>query len=156
MKIGFVKGQVDPCLIYRRNSYGLCIIALYVDDCLCVGDSHALDKAISDIRKIFDIKVENKVSDYLGCNIQENQDSTFIHQKHTYEHLKEKFLSLVTRPSTNKIQSYSTPGTPGFRIVRALPEDPTLPSNQQKLYRSGVGILLYLVKHTRPDLANPV
>ena len=70
--------------------------------------------------------------------------------------MKEKFLSLVTHPSTNKIQSYSTPGTPGFRIVRALPEDPTLSSNQQKLYRSGVGILLYLVKHTRPDLANPV
>ncbi len=26
----------------------------------------------------------------------------------------------------------------------------------QKLYRSGVSILLYLVKHSRPDIANPV
>ena len=26
---------------------------------------------------------------------------------------------------------------------------------QQKMYRSGVGILLYLVKHSRPDLSNP-
>ena len=114
VKIGFVKGQVDPCLIYRRDSYGLCIIALYVDNCLCVGDDRALDKAILDIKKIFNIKVEDTVNDYLGCNIKEYQDSTFIHQKHTYNHLKEKFLSLVTNPSTNKIHSYSTPGTPGF------------------------------------------
>ena len=90
-KIGFVKGQVDPCLIYRRNNYGLCIIALYVDDCLCVGESTALDKAIGDIQKIFNIKVKNKVSDYLGCNIYKHQGSTFIHQQHTYKHLKEKF-----------------------------------------------------------------
>ena len=28
--------------------------------------------------------------------------------------------------------------------------------DQMKLYRSGVGMLLYLVKHSRPDIANPV
>ena len=83
-KIGFIKGQVDPCLIYQRDNHGLCIIALYIDDCLCVGDSTALDKAIEDIRKIFDIKVESKVNDYLGCNIHVKQGSTFIHQQNTY------------------------------------------------------------------------
>jgi len=30
-----------------------------------------------------------------------------------------------------------------------------LPDEKQKLFRSGVGMLLYLVKHSRPDLANP-
>ena len=29
-------------------------------------------------------------------------------------------------------------------------------SEKQSLYRSGVGMLLYLVKHTRPDIANAV
>merc|ERR1712139_32645 len=29
-------------------------------------------------------------------------------------------------------------------------------AEDQKLYRSGVGMLLYLVKHSRPDIANPV
>ena len=31
--------------------------------------------------------------------------------------------------------------------------DELLSQEQQKLYRSGVGMLLYLVKHSRPDMA---
>ena len=50
---------------------------------------------------------------------------------------------------------YSTPGTPNYRVIQAQPENTTLSDEQQKMYRSGVGILLYLVKHSRPDLSNP-
>jgi len=48
-----------------------------------------------------------------------------------------------------------TPGTPGFTFVK--PEiGSELKIDQQKLYRSGVGMLLYLLKHSRPDLLNPI
>ncbi len=49
-----------------------------------------------------------------------------------------------------------TPGTPSFGIVRPINEDEKISSEKQKLYRSGVGMLLYLVKHSRPDIANAV
>ena len=42
-----------------------------------------------------------------------------------------------------------TPGTPGF-IGRKVDE------KAQSMYRSGVGTLLYLTKHCRPDITNPV
>ena len=41
-------------------------------------------------------------------------------------------------------------------IVRPKDKTATIESEEHVLYRSGCGILLYLVKHTRLDIANPV
>jgi len=56
------------------------------------------------------------------------------------------------------MQSYRTPGTPGQHIAKLKEEhmDKAISSEQQALYHSGVGMLLYLLKHSRPCLANPV
>ena len=56
------------------------------------------------------------------------------------------------------MQSYRTPGTPGQHIAKLKEEhmDKAINSEQQALYCSGVGMLLYLLKHSRPCLANPV
>ena len=48
----------------------------------------------------------------------------------------------------------STPSTPSFRLMRVKEGEAVLSPHNQTLFRCGVGILLYLVKHTRPDLAN--
>ena len=49
-----------------------------------------------------------------------------------------------------------TPVTPRF-IARRLenPEDKVNPDDHET-YRSGIGTLLYLMKHSRPDICNPV
>jgi len=47
-----------------------------------------------------------------------------------------------------------TPSTPGFHVVCNIPEAVFISDHDQKLYRSGVGMLLFLVKHTQPDLSN--
>ena len=49
-----------------------------------------------------------------------------------------------------------TPGTPRFTARRLEnPEDKVNPEDH-KTYRCGVGTLLYLTKHSRPDICNPV
>ena len=49
-----------------------------------------------------------------------------------------------------------TPGTPRFTARRLEnPEDKVSPE-EHDTYRSGVGTLLYLTKHSRPDICNPV
>ena len=62
--IRFVKGEVDPCLLFRRNATGLCIVIVYVDDCLCLGDEQALTLAVQEIKKIFNVKITYKLDDY--------------------------------------------------------------------------------------------
>ena len=46
--IGFEQGEVDPCLIFRRNEYGIVILILYVNNCLLIGKTLAIDMDILD------------------------------------------------------------------------------------------------------------
>ena len=52
------------------------------------------------------------------------------------------------------MRKYQTPGTPGFRIVEPTDDEPILESDMQSRYRTGVGMLMYLIKHSRPDIMN--
>jgi hypothetical protein len=49
-----------------------------------------------------------------------------------------------------------TPGAPKYVVLRPEKGDPLLTPEQQTKYRSGVGMLLYLVKHSLPDISNAV
>ena len=56
----------------------------------------------------------------------------------------------------NKLRIYKTPGTPGQGIVRPKDGEEKVNGESQTEYRSGVGMLLFLVKYSRPDIANAV
>ena len=49
-----------------------------------------------------------------------------------------------------------TPGTPRFTARRMENEEDKVNAKDHEIYRSGVGTLLYLTKHRRPDNSNPV
>ena len=49
-----------------------------------------------------------------------------------------------------------TPGTPRFTARRLENEEDKVNTEDHETYRNGVGTLLYLTKHSRPDISNPV
>ena len=49
-----------------------------------------------------------------------------------------------------------TPGPPRFIARRLENKEDMLNAENHETYRSGVGTLLYLTKHSRPDISNPV
>ena len=55
-----------------------------------------------------------------------------------------------------KTRSSLTPGTPRFIARRLENEEDKVNAQDHETYRSGVGTLLYLTKHSRPDISNPV
>jgi hypothetical protein len=138
----------------KRCKKGIIFIACYVDDCLCCGHEEAINKCIEQIEKSgFTLKVEHDMTDYLSCNITYSKDKqkAWLGQPHLIRSLEKKFEHLV-----KGLQSYRTPGTPGQGIVRPTQEEDKISQEDQTLYRSGVGMLLYLVKQSRPDIANVV
>jgi hypothetical protein len=54
------------------------------------------------------------------------------------------------------MKSYKTPAACGAKVVRPTSDEEKLNADDQLKYRSGVGSLLYLLKHSRPDLSNSV
>ena len=151
-ELGFLGGHSDPCLYTRTNKRGTVIVIMYVDDFLCVGDHEALDELEDDLRAAkLTLKVEHGLSDYLSCEIVLNEEKTegYLVQPHLIKNLKKYFKDHVK----NK-QVYMTPGTPGQGVKRPVSEDMKINEDLQSKFRSGVGMLLYLVKHSRPDIAN--
>ena len=51
--LGFNPCESDPCLMFRIDEEGLCIILIYVDDNLIVGSRKAIDKATKEIKEFF-------------------------------------------------------------------------------------------------------
>ena len=49
-----------------------------------------------------------------------------------------------------------TPGTPRFIAIRGIDEEDKLRAKEHATYQSGVGTLLYITKHSRPNLCNAV
>ena len=151
-KIGFKGGYPDPCLMTRQDENGIVFIAVWVDDSLLIGNMTAIDATIRDLKKEgFNLNIEGSLDDYLSCEITILDDNSmgWIHQPHLITKIEKKFGIFV-----KNIQMYKTPGTPGLNILRS--PGAKIDAEKQSMYRTGVGMLLYLVKHTRPDIANPV
>jgi hypothetical protein len=151
-KLGFEGGHPDPCLLTRRNSSGVVFIAIWVDDSLLVGNQKAIEETIRDLkREGFTLKVEGSLQDYLSCEITIDRENKmgWIHQPHLVDKLEKRFGNEIKH-----LQRYRTPGTPGQAILRDT--DAKVDAEKHKTYRSGVGMLLYLIKHSRPDISNAV
>lgn len=110
-KFGFKVSAADPCLLTRQLNEGVVYLALYVDDILAIGDDKALQKTIQQLQGCFSIKQNDKLTDYLSCDIRFSDDGTsaWIGQPHLIKRLETSFGNWV-RGNVK----YRTPGTPGY------------------------------------------
>ena len=57
----------------------------------------------------------------------------------------------IFNEDVKSIMNFSTPDTPHKGVVRNQEIDTKISYNLQKRYRSGIGLLLYLVKHSQSE-----
>jgi len=97
--------------------------------------------------------VYDNLDDYLSCEIRFSDDGrmAWLGQTHLISKLQKKFGEQV-----KSLRTYKTTGTPNLHMIRNQDPDLALNRGLHKEYRSGVGMLLYLVKYSRPDIANCV
>jgi Reverse transcriptase (RNA-dependent DNA polymerase) len=149
-ELGFIKSIIDPCLLYKKDTNGTVYLCLYVNDLLCVGDRPAINKAISGIKKRLTIKQMGHMNEYVGCKvIPTDENSLFIIQPDLINKMEKTFKELL-----NGGIVYSTPAGPGLTVIRETVKGSEISELEQRIYRSGVGVLLYLIKHSRPDISN--
>jgi hypothetical protein len=151
--MGYKACDADPCLFVKNNtnSSTKSFIAIYVDDGGIFSTEDNIKEVLEELSKVFKVKYLGKLENFLGCRIIENKErnTIYLHQPKLLKNMEITFGKYL-----DKVRSYKTPAGPKTSIVRPVKGDPLISAEMQKLFRSGVGMLLWLVKHSRPDLNN--
>ena len=71
---GFKLSEADPCMLYKEDEKGVCIIIIYIDDMLIIGKEEAIDDAIRVLQGHFQVKDPTSLEDYLGAQIVQSDD----------------------------------------------------------------------------------
>jgi len=153
VKLGFRISAADPCLFSHGTAQTIIIICLHVDDGLACGKLQELLKFFKELKALLKLTMEESMGDYLSCEVKFNEDKTraWLGQPHMIKKIETAFGEKVSR-----LREYLTPGTPGFGVVRPKDDSERISSEMQSEYMSGFGMFLYLVKYSRPDIANAV
>ena len=151
-EMNFIKCTSDECLLMRENSKGSVVICVYIDDTLCARHKEALDSFKKELKNHFSMKEEGKLEEYVGCQIKKLNDHCII--MHQTELLRK--IERIFNDDIKRMSSRDMPFGTNNRIVRPGEGEKLITKNEQTKYRSGIGMLLYLVKFSRPDLSNAV
>jgi hypothetical protein len=138
---GFKMGSVDKTLFLLKQGTDTLLVQIYVDDIIFGGSSHALVAKFSKtITKEFKMSMMGKLTFFLGLQIKQTREGTFVHQGKYTKDLLRKFDMGEAKPL---LMPMST--------TTALDEDKEGEAVDQKEYRGMIGLLLYLTA-TRPDI----
>ena len=141
---GFVRSQFDECVFYRGN----CLCVLCTDDSILTGPDQAeVDRAIADIKATgLKVTVEGNVKDFLGVNIERHKNGSITFSQ---PHLIDKVLKAM-HMSADNLKPKPTPMASSRILSRhSNSEDFDKSFN----YRSVVGMLNYIDKGSRSDIA---
>ena len=69
----FQVSPADPCMLFKQNELGICIIIMYVDDMLIIGKKEQIHEFTTKIQNKFSMKIQHNLADYLGCEFHIKQ-----------------------------------------------------------------------------------
>ncbi|WVZ70885.1 hypothetical protein U9M48_019514 [Paspalum notatum var. saurae] len=129
---GFQMGSVDKTLFLLKRGKDLLIVQIYVNDIIFGGSSHALCSKFSEqMSKEFEMSMMGELQFFLGLQIRQTPQGTFVHQSKYTRDLLQKFEMADASPQMTPM-SMST----------ALDADEDGKEVDQKVYRGMIGSLL--------------
>jgi Reverse transcriptase (RNA-dependent DNA polymerase) len=146
----------DPCLFIKRaeNDESLSFVIMYVDDGGIIGTPDAIKDVISALGKSFKDKTMGDMENFVGCKIIDTieKDGVWKHQPKLLKNFKESFKSIIG----DSARIFKTPSAPKTLIIRSKEGDLLISPEKQKTFRMRVGMLLYLIKHSRPNISTVI
>jgi hypothetical protein len=87
---GFKMGSIDKTLFLLKQGNGTLLVQTYMDDIIFGGSSHALvAKFVDTMSREFEMSMLGELTFFLGLQIKQTQEGTFLHQgKYTKDVLK--------------------------------------------------------------------
>ncbi|KAK2429156.1 hypothetical protein QL285_027616 [Trifolium repens] len=138
---GFQKGQIDNTLFRKTSKKDILIIQIYVDDIIFGSTNASLCKNFSKLMQDeFEMSMMGELKFFLGIQINQGKDGTYIHQSKCTKELLKKF----------NLEDCKTMAT-SMHPTSSLSKEEIGSKVDQKLYRGMIGSLFYLTA-SRPDI----
>ncbi|GJW61633.1 retrovirus-related pol polyprotein from transposon TNT 1-94 [Tanacetum coccineum] len=137
----FIKGVVDPTLFTRKEGKDIILVQIYIDDIIFASTNLKFCKLFAkEMSSIFKLSMMEKVSFFLGLQVNQSPRCIFINQsKYSLEMIKKYEMKSCEEVETPMVERSK------------LNEDPQGNLADPIRYRSMVGSLMYLTT-SRPDL----
>src|SRR3954469_16452290 len=138
---GYTRGQVDTTLFCKISKKDILICQIYVDDIIFGTSNGSLGKEFAkSMHAEFEMSIMGELKYFLGIQINQTSDGTYVHQTQYVKELLMKF-------NLSESNEAKTPMHP----TCVLGKDEVSKKVDQKLYRGMIGSLLYLTA-SRPDI----
>nr|AAP53706.1 retrotransposon protein, putative, unclassified [Oryza sativa Japonica Group] len=138
---GFTMGKVDKTLFVLKHGDNQLFVQIYVDDIIFGCSTHAVVVDFAEtMRREFEMSMMGELSYFLGLQIKQTPQGTFVHQTKYTKDLLRRFKMENCKPISTPIGS-----------TAVLDPDEDGEAVDQKEYRSMIGSLLYLTA-SRPDI----
>ena len=144
----WIRNTCDPCLHYKWIDDKLVVFLLWVDDCLVAGPEEVVIKETTKFRELYDTTDEGIMDEYVGCSIERTD---------TYLKLTQpvKIQRLIDEFGYDGSKALSTPVKPGSVLAFRAIDSPKSNAEDTKKLPSVIGMMLHVVRHSRPDCMNP-
>jgi len=143
--IGCMRSLADPCLYFAWAS-GLMIWLSWIDDCLYCGKPEDVAHYKQELMIKLDCDDAGELKEYVGCKIERKGNRMKLTQPVLVQSLEDEFEIPDKTPC-------NLPAPHGKELTS---DGEPLSDEEKKVYRSGVGKLLFLMRYSRPDILNAV
>ncbi len=131
------------------NGGRVVIMISWIDDNMIIGPTDMVMKLKSDLMKEFECDDCGELNEYIGNKIKYvGEDAIHFVQTVLVQSFEDEF-DLGNR-------CYNMPAQPRTVLMRPAEGEDVLSPVDQTTLRSGMGKLMYLMQHSRPDIAQPV
>jgi hypothetical protein len=129
---GFEMGMVEQTLFLLRQGRDILIVRVYVNDIVFGGSSNSLvARFAEDMSKEFEMSMMGELQFFLGLQIMQSEEGTFVHQAKYTKDIVRKFQMEDSKAMTTPMST-----------TTALDADEEGEHVDQKEYRSMIGSLL--------------
>lgn len=123
----FEMSKADKYLYIKQSEFRIFIFILHVDNSFFIDDKAAVKHEIIDIKRVFRIKVQGTLQEYLGFKftLEKNKSTICVTQLHLVKKLIEKHKIELT----NRV--YKTPSAPDFTTsLKQIKNEDILPDGK--------------------------
>lgn len=148
VEMGFTQSDADKCLYSKHKEGSVVYLLIHVDDVIAASNSaEALESTRRRLGKCFQVKNLGGAKHYLGIDIERVDGKFFISQTSYID-------SVIEEAGLKNAKVSKFPLDVGyFKIEETATQEQLKPLENNNEYRKLIGMILYLVVNTRPDIA---